>query len=354
MLHLDGSYQEGGGQLLRTALALATLTRTPFRIEKIRHNRSQPGLKNQHLACINALKQLSNAEVKGARLGSPAIEFFPGKVAHSRLTLDIGTAGSITLLLQSLLLPCLFADHNVRLKIKGGTDTKWSIPMDYFTHVIRPLFSPFARIEIGAMQRGFYPRGQGLVDLTIKPGDSLDDHENFEALVTHVRQHHSRWCLTAKTELTKVEGISCASEQLRAAQVAERQAEGAARKLRQRGPVKIETEYCRTASPGTVITLWITNQDRRVLVGADALGTKGKPAEAVGAAAAEKLLKIINSDAAVDHHLADNLIPLLALTRGIIRTDQITGHIRSNIYVCEKFLNVSFRVDERNKLLEAV
>ena len=138
---------------MRTALALSTLTGKPFRIDKIRHQRSRPGLKPQHLSCIDALKRLANAQVEGALPGSAAVEYLPGKISAGTVGVDIGTAGSITLLLQSLLLPCMFADARVILKIKGGTDTKWSIPIDYFSCVILPFFNQLASIEIKSMQR---------------------------------------------------------------------------------------------------------------------------------------------------------------------------------------------------------
>ena len=148
MIYIDGSHMEGGGQILRTALALSTLTRQPFVIEKIRRNRPRLGLKAQHLSCINALKQLAAAEVQGAQPGASRLSFHPQPVASVKLVLDIGTAGSITLLLQSLLLPCLFADGTIKLCLTGGTDTKWSIPADYFAHVILPFMHKFAAVEI--------------------------------------------------------------------------------------------------------------------------------------------------------------------------------------------------------------
>ena len=110
MININGSHMEGGGQILRTALALSTLTRQAFAIENIRRNRPRPGLKAQHLSCIDALKQMASAEVQGAQLGAPGLSFHPQAAVSGKLVLDIGTAGSITLLLQSLLLPCMFAD----------------------------------------------------------------------------------------------------------------------------------------------------------------------------------------------------------------------------------------------------
>jgi len=346
MIHIDGSCMEGGGQILRTALALSTLSRKPFTADKIRNNRPKPGLKAQHLSCIDALIKLAKAQVKGAEPGSSAIEFAPGEITPGTLSLDIGTAGSITLLLQSLLLPCMFADGQVILHIRGGTDTRWSIPIDYFSHVILPFFREFVSIELNDMKRGFYPKGQGFIRLTIKPRCCLNDHGSVDDFCTHLRSKIPVIHLSDKSQLERIEGISAASDQLKNAKVAERQAEGATQGLRALCPLRIKNEYQPTASAGSVITLWTINKQGKVFMGADALGERGLRAEKVGAMAAKKLLEILNSEAIVYSHLADNLMPLLALVGGEIKTDKITGHIRSNIYVCEKFLDVKFLINE--------
>lgn len=351
MITIDGSYMEGGGQILRTALALGVLTGKAFRAIKIRHNRPKPGLKPQHLACITALRRLSDARVSGAEPGSASIEFRPGGVAAGTLELDIGTAGSITLLLQALLLPCLFAAGPLRLKIRGGTDTKWSIPIDYFLRVILPHFRPLADFQIHTIKRGFYPKGQGSLDLTASPKIRVEAAERKNSLQLRVRHTFSPLELTVKPDLTRIDGVSCASANLKGADVAERQAEGAAARLKGVCPLSIKTEYSQTASPGTVITLWAVSKEGQVSIGADALGARGVRAEDIGARAADRLLSVMNSGAGADSHLADNLIPLLALTGGALRTEKITGHMRSGMYVCEKFLNVRFEVDDEQKLI---
>jgi RNA 3'-terminal phosphate cyclase (ATP) len=348
MIYIDGSYMEGGGQIVRTALALSTLTGQPFKVDKIRHRRPKPGLKAQHLSCIDALKRMANARVDGDQLGAAAFEFFPGKICANSIAIDIGTAGSITLLLQSLLVPCLFADGPVSLKITGGTDTKWSIPIDYFDRVILPYFNRFAAVEINEIKRGYYPKGQGRLHLGVTPCFHLRDFKTTKDFTAHLKNSLSKISLTTKAPPAEIQGKSSASNHLKKAKVAERQARGAAGLLDRHGPVSIVCEYQNTASAGSVITLWAAPREGSIVAGADALGEKGLPAEKVGAAAAKKLMAFLDSDAVVDHHLADNLVPLLALVGGTLTTDRMTGHIRSNIYVCEKFLDVSFCINEND------
>jgi RNA 3'-phosphate cyclase len=353
MIHIDGSFMEGGGQIVRTALALSTLTGKPFRVDKIRHNRPKPGLKRQHISCIDALMQLAHARADGAQPGSTGLEFFPGQISGQSIFIDIGTAGSITLLLQSLLLPCMFAAAPVRIEIKGGTDTKWSIPIDYFHQVILPYFNKFAACKINTIKRGYYPKGHGMVDITVSPRAHLKNFKNINELAVDLKNAVSEFLLENKPQITEIRGISSASQHLKGAQVAERQAQGAGEVLERDYPVTIRCGYQNTASTGSVITLWTASKACHGIAAADALGEKGVRAEKVGAAAAQKLLAVLNSNAVVDHHLADNLVPLLALVGGTLVTDKITDHIRSSIYVCEKFLDVAFRIDEAGNRISA-
>jgi RNA 3'-phosphate cyclase len=325
MIVLDCS--SGGGQMLRTALALATVTGEPFRAENIRAGRDQPGLKNQHLACIESLEQLSGASSTGAYIGSGTIEFHPGKIVPRTLSIDIGTAGSITLLMQSLLLPCCLADGKVRLRVSGGTDTAWAMPLDYFINVVLPYYGVLATFKINDHARGFYPKGGGFLDLTIMP----------KQLGSYTPLALIQACAPAK-----IKGISSASSELRDAEVAKRQAAGAKRKIGSLCPTRITEEYQVTGSIGTVVTLWTDNEHP---MGGDALGAKNRRAEAVGAEAAGKLLEAINSCAAVDCHLADNLIPLMVIIGGEMKIPKITNHVRSNIAVCERFATRKFSID---------
>jgi RNA 3'-terminal phosphate cyclase (GTP) len=346
MIQIDGAYGEGGGQILRTALALSALTRMPFRATRIRRNRPQPGLKPQHLHCIRALEMWSGARAEGARPGADNVAFFPGRTAARELEIDIGTAGSVTLLLQALLPPMLFAGGSTRISVSGGTDTRWSIPLDYFIHVILPHFTEFAEITIRSTRRGFYPRGGGNLSLQIVPRISAPE-DGLPVLLDAIAARFDPLSLHNAPEIIEIRGRSVASRPLQKSRVARRQAEGARRRLDTAKPLHLQEEYVQTESIGTVITLWAVGSDGRSRCGGDALGKRGVPAEAVGSAAAARLMAALESGAGVDHHLADNLIPLMALAGGTMVAERITGHIRASLYVCEQFLGPRLRLDER-------
>ena len=148
MLKIDGSYGEGGGQIIRTALALSTITGKGFEAINIRQGRKQPGLKAQHLHCIKALEELCGAKAEHSELGSSTLKYKPGKIKGKDIKIDIGTAGSISLLLQAVLLPCFFADKKVKLDIIGGTSGKWAMPFDYFNNVLVPFFGDKINVKL--------------------------------------------------------------------------------------------------------------------------------------------------------------------------------------------------------------
>lgn len=343
MLQIGGSYLEGGGQIVRTALALSVLLQKPVEITDIRKGRSVPGLKNQHLFCIKALQQLCNAKLDGAFLGSEKITFIPDKISASKIKVNIETAGSITLLLQSLLLPCILTNKRKTIEIIGGTDVKWSPQIDYFREIIIPLFARYVeKIELKTIKRGYYPAGQGQIQLKIKPKYDLDSISSAQELN-----------LVDQGKLLKIKGISHASKDLQSSEVAERQAKSAALNLSLNVPVSITSNYSETASTSSGITLWAICSDeiqlesgfkQPNLIGIDELGEKGISAEIVGKRAAEKLIKELSSKAALDKNAADNIIPLLAFVKGTITSSEITDHLKTNIYVVEKFIGKRFEI----------
>ena len=292
MIKIDGSYLEGGGQIARTALALSTITQKPFEIYDIRKGRKDSGLKNQHLYCVKALKELCSAVAEGDELGSTTLKYYPKKIIAKNLNIDIETAGSITLLLQALLLPSMFVSKPITITIAGGTDTKWSMPFDYFNNVLLPQLQRFAKIEAKLLKRGYYPEGSGKVEVKINPKHKLNDFPDFNEFHQHLKQYIQKYNLIEQHNLIHIKGISHASRNLENARVAERQAHSAQGILVKsfNVPIKISSEYQDTLSVGSGITLWAIfsknkndiDENNPIRMGSDSLGERGKKAEEVG------------------------------------------------------------------------
>lgn len=363
MLKLDGNYGEGGGQIVRTALALSAITQKPFEITGIRRGRKESGLKNQHLHCIKAMEKLCNAKTEGATLGSQHLKFWPGKIKGGKIGVDIGTAGSTTLLLQSILLPSFFAPKPVTLRITGGTNNMWAMPIEYFQEIFVPRIAKFCeKIDAKLLRRGYYPKGGGEIQIKIKPKYKLDKYHDFEAFLTAL-QENKHIDSSEQGHLIQINGISHASVQLQDKQVAERQAKAATQMLiKYTDAVSIRKEYCKTSSIGTGITLWaVYSKDKDdidvenpIRLGGDALGERGKTAETVGEEAAKMLIEQINSNAPIDKHLGDNLVPWIALFRpSRIKVAEVTNHLKTNIYTVEHFLGKIFEIKEKERIIIA-
>ncbi len=356
MIKIDGSFLEGGGQILRTSLALSALTGNAFTIEGIRKGRSKPGLRPQHLHAARAAQQLCDADISGDSPNSQELVFRPGRLESKNLSVDIGTAGSITLLMQSLLLPAALGGKDITITLRGGTDVKWSQSYDYFKNILLRNVEPFAHSESELVRRGYYPKGGGEVNVTFRPRFRLSDYEDFSECLSQLRKELPEMNLDKRGELKAIEGISHASSKLKG--VPERQARQAQKALEKlECPVSIRTEYSDSLCPGSGITLWavFSKEIWPVRLGGDSLGERGKRAESVGKQAAGNLLKQIESGAPVDKYLADQLLPLtLFLPSARYKASEITPHCRTNIYVTEKFLPVKFSADENFISLERI
>lgn len=351
MIEIDGSKGEGGGQVLRTALGLSILSGKPFKITNIRANRPTPGLKAQHKFCIDLFSKLTECDTHEVSVGDTELEFTPGKIKAKNLRVDIGTAGSISLVLQSLMIPMLFADKPFTITIKGGTDVSWSPPLDYFINVIKPQLLRMAGVNIKIINRGFYPKGQGEVKIRVVP--RVETWNSFEELKNEIFDKTKTIEIHERGDLIRIEGISFATDELQKAQVAERQAKFARMMLSKFNvPVEITTEYSSSTSIGSGIVLWTRYMSEEgleypnIILGADILGKKGIRAEDVGQDCARKLIDEMNGYGCVDEHLADNLIPYLGLLGGKIRVGKISNHTKTNIDIVEKFLDVKFTIDD--------
>jgi RNA 3'-phosphate cyclase len=332
---IDGSFEEGGGQILRTALALSIVTGDTVTVKNIRANRPVPGVKAQHLHTIKTACDLWEMDVTGAEKGSEEVTIKPGPLKQKKAIVDIGTAGSITLLLQGILLPAIHTGKDISLDITGGTDVKWSIPIDFFKNVIVPCLKPIADIDVMIQRRGYFPKGGGRVEIRIKPN-----------------QHPQPIDASTKGELLTIKGIAHASSDLELQKVAERMAVGAISKLKRSGmEMTVKTEYSHTLSSGAGIGLWgyfrrTEDMTKGYVLGADQLGERGKPAEKIGEIAASKLLEEI--DKTVDSHTADNILPFIAVFGGQISAPNPSKHFQANKFVIETFLG---KFSEKNSIL---
>jgi len=336
MIDIDGSFGEGGGQIVRTAVALSAVTGKPVHISKIRQGRPKPGLAPQHAHAILALADICRAKTSGIAPGSSEISFSPGEIQGGNYEISIGTAGSTTLLLQCLLPALLRANAPSTVSVQGGTDVQWSPTIDYFCNVFLPSLESFgAEVSLELVKRGYYPQGQGRVVCRIKPSELQAAH--LELLDPS----------DAGRDRTKMDiwGLSHCSNLPE--HVARRQSDAAVEALRQAGFVaKVAKEVLRLPSTGSGITLWARSPG--VYIGASSLGRRGLPAEMVGKSAAEELIRELISSASVDIHLADQLVPYLALAGGSYSTREMSLHTKTNIWTASHFLERKISISRKD------
>lgn len=329
MIRIDGSFGEGGGQILRTAISLSCVTLKPVEVYNIRANRPKPGLAAQHLKGIEAAKLISDAEVEGLRLGSTKVVFKPKNLRGGSFKINIGTAGSVTLILQTVLLPSLIAEKTSFFEIKGGTDVRWSPPVDYVKNVtFKALEKLSVSVKLEVIRRGYYPKGGGLVNVRVD-NSKLKGFEFSDFSGVKDRD---------------VKGISHCLNLPK--HVVERQAKAAIDFLKSTGyNAEVEIEVGKGYSTGSGITLWSGYK------GGSSLGERGKRAEIVGREAAVEIVNELKINACFDKHLADQIMPFAAVARGntTYTTSEITKHSISNAYVIEKFLGDVVEIDKEKK-----
>jgi RNA 3'-terminal phosphate cyclase (ATP) len=332
MIEIDGSIGEGGGQVLRVCLALSALTRKPITIKNIRVNRTNPGLRSQHLTAIRAVAEVTAAKVSGLAIGSSKLVFSPGPIHGGTFHFDAKTAGSTTLILQALLPVLAFADQRSSVTIIGGTNNPLAPQADYVINVLNPvLVSMGFRYRFRLIKRGFYPRGGGLIHVLTEPVDELHPIN-----------------IVDMGALQGIRGISH-SRNL-PAHIVERQANAAKQSCSRAGFqtasfVHDVGQGAKSHSTGSGVVLWAETSTGGRLAG-DSLGAPGKPAERVGEEAAAKLLSQLSMGAPIDTHLSDQLIVWLALAQGrsSIKTTTLTLHAVTAIKVTETLTDSQFKI----------
>ena len=340
MLEIDGSQKSGSGTILRLSVALAGILREPLHIYNIRQKRTQPGLRPQHLEAVLTAAILCNAETKGEELNSQELWFEPQEVRGGEIRAEIGTAGSIPMLLLTILPICAYAKDTVRLHIvKGGTDVSHSPTINYLNYVLREVLNRMGlKTSLNIHKYGYYPKGMGEVSLEVTPSQKLKPFacEKFG-------------------ELETLEGVSVCTF-LEERRVAERQAEAANKYLTDfelEAKIRVVNDKSNPLQKGSSLVLW-AKTDTGALLGGDAIGELRKPSEVVGREAAENLFKEIAVKATVDVHLADMLVPYIALADGYSTylTRDMTEHLETNLWLTEKILGVKFHVRKVKELCQ--
>jgi RNA 3'-terminal phosphate cyclase (ATP) len=326
LIEIDGSFGEGGGQIVRTALSLSCITGKPFTLFNIRKGRKRPGLMPQHITCVNAVAQISNARVSDCEKGSTGFTFIPGKIESGDYIFDIKTAGSISLVFQTILPPLLFSGSASRITIKGGTHVPFSPPYHYISEVFLPTLEKigiFVKPSISTY--GFYPQGGGEAVFSISPAKKVKNLDLFE-----------------KGKLQALYGYSGVSRL--PLSIAERQKDAALKTLH---PLTTDVKTMEVSSPGQGTFIFLKAAYEHSISGFSSLGKRGKPAEQVGQEAAEALLAFHQSPAPLDPHLSDQIVIYLSLSKenSSFVTSKITQHLLTNLWVIEQFLTITYQIE---------
>ena len=323
MITLDGSVGEGGGQILRTALSLSIITGQAFAIENVRARRARPGLQRQHLAAVNAAAAICSAQVSGAGIHSQTLHFRPQRVTPGNYSFDIGSAGSTTLVLQTILPPLMIADTHSSVLIEGGTHNPMAPPFEFLDRVFLPLICRMGpQVQAKLESCGFYPAGGGRIRITIEPQKPL------QPLTLH-----DRGALKACSATAIIANLP--------QQIAERELAILMRELALT-PNQVRIENVPARSPANVLFVEVQHENITELF--VELGERGVRAETVASRLSANVQRYLKGSAPVDEHLADQLLlPLSLAGGGSFITSLISGHTRTNIEVIQRFLPVEIR-----------
>lgn len=327
MIVIDGSQGEGGGQVVRTSLALSLCTGQPVRIEKVRAGRAKPGLMRQHLTAVEAARAVSDAQVEGAAVGSRALSFVPGRVRPGSYTFTVGTAGSATLVLQTVLPALLTAAGPSALVLEGGTHNPLAPPFEFLERAFLPLVSSLGpRLSASLQAPGFYPAGGGRFSVQVEPSAAL-----------------SRLDLTERGALRRRSARALYAHL--PATIAHRELKVVREELGWEDGELAACEIRGSKGPGNALLLEL--EFERVTEVVTTFGERGVAAEDVAREAVAQARRYLASPAPVGEHLADQLLVPLALAGGgRFRTGPLSLHARTQVDVLGRFLDVPIATRE--------
>ncbi|MGQ9649038.1 MAG: RNA 3'-terminal phosphate cyclase [Phycisphaerae bacterium] len=330
MLTIDGSLGEGGGQILRSSLALSMVTGRPFRIAKIRAGRKKPGLMRQHLTAVQAAAQVSQADVRGADIGSMVLEFHPGQVQPGEYAFGIGTAGSTTLVLQTILPALLTATDPSRLTFEGGTHNPFAPPFDFLAKAFIPLVNRMGPTVLAELERpGFYPAGGGKFMACIEPAKALKGFELME------RGEIIRRC--GRAVVSNMPG-----------HIAEREINVLRKGTNWNESCFRIENVTNPRGPGNVVIIEVEAENVTEVF--TAFGEVGRAAEAVATHALQAYQCWLKADVPVGQYLADQImLPLAIAGCGRYRTMPLTRHSTTHVDLIRKFLDIDVTVDHLDR-----
>jgi RNA 3'-terminal phosphate cyclase (ATP) len=337
---IDGSYGEGGGQVLRSALTLSLVTGVEVRITKIRAGRSRPGLLRQHLTCVRAATEISNAECEGAELGSTTLTFRPGRMRAGTYSFAIGSAGSTTLVLATILLPLLLADGESVVRLEGGTHNPLAPPFDFLAEVFFPRLREIGFVATAKLERaGFYPAGGGAIAIMLK-GASANDALKPASWLERADVTLNGSVITANLS-PSISGREVIA--LSSALTIDR--------------ADVKVTQVASPGPGNVVFARATSQHRVEEI-VTSFGERGRSAETVAESAANEMKEYVAAGAPIGEHLADQLLLPLALGAGgsfrCQTREKENQHLTTNAWVLSQFLGDVVTIKPENKRISRV